>query len=67
MSHLETFFACGFVSTFAVTLISTWFRYLPAIVSLYRIILSSLEQPRHKEDISLRFKTYHLERSQAQF
>lgn len=67
MSHLETFFACSFVSTFAVTLIATWFRYLPVIVSLYRTVLSSLEQPRYKEDISLKFKTYELGRSQAQF
>lgn len=42
MSPLEVFFACAFVSTSAVALIVSWMRYLPAIVSLYRILVARL-------------------------
>lgn len=65
MSPLEVFFACGFVSTFAVALIASWMRYLPAIVSFYRIFVNRLEQLNPQVDILGRFKTYNVERRQA--
>lgn len=39
MSAMENFFAFGFISVFAVFLLATWFRYLPTLVNLYRIIM----------------------------
>lgn len=45
MSPLETFVAFGFISTFAVALLATWFRYLPKLISLYRNIAYQWNQP----------------------
>ncbi len=67
MSPLETFFACGFISTFAVALISTWLRYLPTIISLYRIFANDLEQLNPQRNILTNFKAYDVERRQTQF
>jgi hypothetical protein len=38
MSPFETFFAFGFVCTFALALIATWLRYLPTLIALYRML-----------------------------
>lgn len=45
MSPLETFIAFGFISTFAVALLATWFRYLPTLISLYRKLAYQSNQP----------------------
>jgi len=37
-SLLETFFAFSFISTLAVALLATGYRYLPTIITLYRIL-----------------------------
>jgi len=36
MSPLEKFFAFSFVSTFAVAILATWWRYLPTLIAFYR-------------------------------
>lgn len=44
MSPLETFFAFGFVSTFAVVILATLWYYLPTVTALYSILIQpSLE------------------------
>ena len=45
MSPLETFFTFSFVSTFAVALLATWFRYVPRLISLYRVLAYQWNQP----------------------
>ncbi len=66
MSTLEIFFACGFISTFAVALIVTWVRYLSALISLYRIVINYLEQFDPQKYILPKFKNSNLERRQSQ-
>ncbi|URD50876.1 MULTISPECIES: hypothetical protein [Chroococcidiopsis] len=44
MSILEKFFTFGFVSTFSVALIATWWRYIPSIIATYRKIMSKYGQ-----------------------
>lgn len=42
-SPFETFFAFGFVSTFVVALLATWFRYgVPLLISLHRTLARRL-------------------------
>ena len=55
MPPLETFFACGFVSTFAVAILATWFRYLPALIFLYRILVYHLERSSPEKYITHKF------------
>jgi hypothetical protein len=45
MSPCETFFAFGFISTFTVALLATWFRYMPTLIALYRVIVYQWNQP----------------------
>lgn len=45
MSHFETFFAFGFVSTMAVALLATEWRYMPTLIALYRILVYQWNQP----------------------
>jgi hypothetical protein len=45
MSSLETFITFGFISTFAVALLATWFRYLPNLISLYLNLGYQSNQP----------------------
>lgn len=66
MSSFETFFACSFVSTFAVALIATWFRYVPALISLYRIFLYRWSQPTPENYTTHKFKFYIPSDRQAQ-
>lgn len=44
MSPFETFFAFGFISTFTVALLATWFRYYPTLIALYRVIVYQWNQ-----------------------
>lgn len=44
MLPIETFFACGFVLSFAINLLSIWWYYLPKVISLYRLLIDQLEQ-----------------------
>ncbi|MBV9388030.1 MAG: hypothetical protein JOZ78_16525 [Chroococcidiopsidaceae cyanobacterium CP_BM_ER_R8_30] len=59
MSNFETFFAFSFVSTAAVALLATWFRYLPVLIVTYRSLSYQLEQSAPKPDTEyfLRFKS----------
>lgn len=45
MSLFETFFAYSFVSTLAVALLATGYRYMPTLISLYRIVVYQWKQP----------------------
>ncbi len=45
MSPFETFFAFGFISTFAVALLATWFCYVPTLIALYRTLAFQWNQP----------------------
>ncbi len=65
MSTLEIFFACSFISTFAVALIATWVRYLSAFISLYRIVINYLEQFNPQSYVLPKFTNYNLERRQS--
>ncbi|MBV8886252.1 MAG: hypothetical protein JO235_19985 [Chroococcidiopsidaceae cyanobacterium CP_BM_RX_35] len=58
MSSFETFFAFSFVSTTAVALLVTWFRYLPTLIASYHFLAYQLEQsePKQYNEYSLRFK-----------
>lgn len=40
MSHLEIFFAFGFISTLVVFFITTGYYFLPTLMALYRIFVS---------------------------
>lgn len=43
MSASETFFAFGFISTFAVAIVVIWFGYVvPQLISQYRILVYHL-------------------------
>jgi hypothetical protein len=66
MSPLETFFACGFVSTFAVAILATWFRYLPTLISQYRILVDRLERLVPEQYMTHKFKLYAVNDRQAQ-
>ncbi|MBV8886688.1 MAG: hypothetical protein JO235_22210 [Chroococcidiopsidaceae cyanobacterium CP_BM_RX_35] len=52
MSPCETFFAFGFVSTLAVVLLASWFRFLPTLIALYQVITYNWPQP-HQEKYDL--------------
>ena len=45
MPLFETFFTFGFTCIFAVALLATVYRYVPALVALYRILLYQWKQP----------------------
>ncbi len=45
MTPFETFFAFGFVSAVAVALLATGYRYMPTLISLYRILVYQWKQP----------------------
>lgn len=47
MSPLEQFFIFSFISVFSVALLSTWLRYLPTLISLYR---TTLRNNRHHSE-----------------
>lgn len=66
MLPLETFFACSFVSTFAVAILATWFRYLPALISRYRIIVDYLDRLIPEQYMTHKFKFYAVNDRQAQ-
>lgn len=45
MLPIEVFFNFGLVSTFAVALIATGYRYLATLIALYRILVYQWQQP----------------------
>lgn len=47
MSPLEQFFIFSFISVFSVAILSTWLRYLPTLISLYR---TTLRNNRHHSE-----------------
>jgi hypothetical protein len=55
MSPLETFFAFGFFSVFAVFLLATGFRYLPKLLGLHRTVgynnFNQCDSQKYLEDI----------------
>ena len=46
MSALEKFFTFGFVSTFSVAIVATWWRYVPNVINSYRKIMSKSTHTR---------------------
>lgn len=66
MSPLETFFACGFISTFTVAILATWFRYLPTLIFRYRILVEHLERLVPEQYMMHKFKLHAVNDRQAQ-
>lgn len=67
MSVLEIFFTCSFISTSAVALLATWLRYLPNLISSYRVIVNHLEHFNPQLNFLPKFKVHKIERRSAQF
>jgi hypothetical protein len=49
MLPIETFFAFGFVLSFAINLLSIWWYYLPKVISQYRLLVDQLEQSNSED------------------
>ena len=67
MSVLEIFFACSFISTFAVALLATWLRYVPNLIFSYRVTINHLEHFNPQLNLLPKFNAHKIERRSAQF